>query len=70
MNVVEAPVDDFRDIGLLIERMREAGLTDVLVVGYDRNGELWTDINFVSGADGLWLLEAAKAIIMKSGNIL
>ena len=66
LRVVEAEIENKRDLETIIEHMRSAGLTDVFVLGYDRNGDFYSDVNFVGGANGLWLLEMAKKKILKT----
>ena len=46
------------------ERVLEAaitvGLTDAIVIGWDKEGELYFASSIAGGADVLWLLEKAK----------
>jgi len=64
MNVVELPVENFRDVGRVLAKTREADLTDILVIGYDEQGELWTGTNVADGPEMLWLLELARAKLL------
>lgn len=64
LTVVEAPMENRRSTERIIENMREAELSEVLVIGLDKNGNFWTDINFASGANAVWLLELCKAKVM------
>jgi hypothetical protein len=65
MNVVELPVTDFRSVECVLDRARAAGLTDILVIGWDRNRDLWTDTNVADGGAILWLLELCKARLIR-----
>ena len=66
LRVVEAEIENKRDLEPIIDRMRQAGLTDVLILGYDRSGDFYSDVNFVDGPVALWLLEMAKKMILKT----
>lgn len=55
---------DRRNIERMIDNMREAELGEVLVIGLDKNGNFWTDINFADGANALYLMELCKAKVM------
>ena len=38
----------------------DVGLTDAIVIGWDKEGELYFASSIAGGADVLWLLEKAK----------
>jgi hypothetical protein len=44
----------------VITKAAKAGLTDVLVIGYDADGEFYFAGSMADGGDALWLLELAK----------
>jgi hypothetical protein len=68
LKVVESPIESRRDIERLLARMREAGLKDVVVIGFDKDGEFWTDITFADGPTVLWLMELAKAKVLEDAS--
>jgi hypothetical protein len=68
VNIVEAPVENKRDIERVIANVRAAGLTDVVVLGYDKAGNFWADINFSDGPNALWLLELARVKVLAAGG--
>jgi hypothetical protein len=68
VNVVDAQVENRRDIERVIANMRDAGLSDVVVLGYDKVGAFWADINFSDGPNALWLLELARAKVLAAGG--
>ncbi len=65
LKVVPLPVDDARDVDLILDEASQAELSDVLVLGWTKDGEFWTSINFSDGPNALWLLELAKTKLMK-----
>lgn len=44
----------------VLEMAKEAGLTDVVVIGYDKDGDEYFASSKSDGGDVLWLLERAK----------
>jgi hypothetical protein len=68
LKVVDAPIESRRDIERLLSKMREAGLKDVVVIGYDKDGEFWTDITFADGPTALWLMELAKVKLIAAAS--
>lgn len=48
----------------IINGASKAGLTEVIVIGFDADGEFYFAANKASGADALWLLETAKRRLM------
>jgi hypothetical protein len=64
MNVVSLPVPNARDVDIVLDGAKKAVLSDVIVLGFDADGEFWSDLNFVDAGTVLVLLELAKARIV------
>lgn len=47
---------------------REAKLTNLVVVGFDKDGDFYFAANKADGANTLWLLELAKKKILEIGD--
>ena len=45
------------------------GLTDAVVVGWDRDGTLYIKTSYSDGPNVLWLLEQARDIILMEGRL-
>jgi hypothetical protein len=45
-----------------------AGLTGVMVIGWDENGELYAASSIAGGPEALWLLEMAKKDLLRIGS--
>lgn len=61
-NVVFLPVVTRLDIPVerVLDMAKAAGLTQVLILGYDADGDEYFASNTADGPDNLWLLERAK----------
>jgi hypothetical protein len=70
MNVVPLGTRNLRDLSGLWDSAERARLTDAIIIGVDQEGAFWHNANFVDGPTALWLLEYAKAMVLKSGGIL
>lgn len=46
----------------------EANLTDVFIVGYDTDGDLYTASSKADGAELLWMLELTKKRLLEIGD--
>ncbi len=44
---------------------RNAGLTDVVILGYDSEGDEWFASSVADGAEVLWLLERLKLQLLR-----
>ena len=44
----------------LLKKALAAGVTNVVIIGYDENGEFWFASSDADGGAVLWLLEQAK----------
>jgi hypothetical protein len=49
----------------IIQKASEAGLTDVVILGYDKDGEEWFASSVADGAEVLWLLERLKLQLLR-----
>jgi len=69
-NVVEANVITKLDIPVerILQGAVNAGLSDVFVIGYDAEGDLFTSFSFANGPEALWMLELAKKRLMEIGD--
>jgi hypothetical protein len=45
-----------------------AGLSDVLVIGWDEDGTLYTASSMASGPEALWLLELCRKDLLRIGS--
>jgi hypothetical protein len=43
------------------------GLSDAVVIGWDKNGDFYFAATYADGANVLWLLELAKTKLIKAG---
>jgi hypothetical protein len=67
-NVVDLPVITRLDIPpeKVLSRALEAGLTDVVVIGYDADGQEYFASSKADGKDVLWLLERGKICLLRT----
>lgn len=49
----------------IIQKAAEAGLTDVVILGYDKDGEEYFVSSVADGAEVLWLLERLKLQLLR-----
>lgn len=42
-------------------------LDSIIIIGFTRSGEFWSDATIKDGGDALWLLEEAKRRVMEAG---
>lgn len=54
-----------RDPNRVIEAARDAGLSGVVIIGYDKDGEEYFSSSYADGGDVLWLLERMKLSLLK-----
>ncbi len=52
----------------IIARATEAGLTDVVILGFDKDGEFYSAASMADGGAMLWLLELARHRLIKIGS--
>lgn len=52
----------------VIARAREAGLKQIVVIGWDANDTCFFDSNIPDGPPVLWLLEIARAALMEEAH--
>ena len=69
-NVVYAPFVTRLDIPAerVIEKAGLAGLTNVVIMGYDADGDEYFASSYASGPDVLWLLERLKLQLLTMGD--
>lgn len=48
----------------LLQKAIEAGVTNVVIIGYDTSGKLWFASSDASCGDVIWLLEVAKKLML------
>lgn len=53
----------------IIERAANADLSEVVVLGFDGDGDFFFASSKANGPDVLWLLEMAKIKLMKAGGV-
>lgn len=51
----------------LLRKALEGGVTNVVIIGYDPEGEFWFASSDADGGDVLWLLELAKRKLLDIG---
>lgn len=51
-----------------LAKAHEANLQTLVIIGFDRDGEFWSDCVADDGGDVLWLLEVAKRKVMEAGR--
>ncbi len=49
----------------ILQKAGEAGLMDVVVLGYDKNGDEYFASSVADGAEVLWLLERLKLQLLR-----
>lgn len=66
-NVVDFPGISTIDLEpqRIIEKSLNAKLTDVVVIGYDSEGNEWFASSIADGAEVLWLLERLKLQLLR-----
>lgn len=69
-NIVNLPVVTRLDLPpeRIIEAAAEAGLTDIIVIGWKDDGDFYFAGNMADGGDALWLLEMAKRKLMEAAE--
>lgn len=69
-NVIELSVVTAVDIPIdrILRRAGEANLSQVLVLGYEQDGELYTAASFASGPEMLWMLRMAEKRLIEIGD--
>lgn len=70
-NVVDLPVVTTLplDVGRILDRAKAANMSEVIVLGYDADGEFYFAASEPDGGDILWLLEVAKKKLMEAGGV-
>ena len=65
-NVIDLPVITRLDLNpdRVLDGAREK-LNDVIVMGWDKNGDLYFASSQADGGDALWLMEKAKLALME-----
>ncbi len=68
--VVELPVVTTLPIPSqrLLRKAIDGGVTNVVIIGYDPEGEFWFASSDADGGDILWLLELAKKKLLEIGS--
>lgn len=69
-NVVDLPVITRLDTApaKVFEKALAANLTDVVIVGYDGDGNFYFTSSYADGSPVVWLLEQTKHILMTVGE--
>jgi hypothetical protein len=69
-NIVNLPCVTRLDLPAerVIEALKDAGLKDLAVVGWDEAGDFYFASNLADGGDVLWLLELAKRKLMEAAG--
>lgn len=52
-------------VSRVLDMAKEEGLTEVVIIGYDKNGAEYFASSNADGADALWLLERAKKKLLE-----
>jgi len=53
---------------IMLEAATRAGLTDVIIIGWDKDGELFFSASNGNGPEALWLIEQAKRALLEDGD--
>lgn len=69
-NVVELPIVTRLDLDpqRVLAGAMEAGMTEVVIIGYDKDGDEVFRSSLADGADALWHLERAKLKLLRVGG--
>lgn len=67
-NVISLPASTNYTVEQALHSSLRENLTDVLVVGYDENGDLFIRSSKMTRAEGLFMVEKAKEWAMCGGN--
>lgn len=70
-NVVDLPIVTTLplDVGRILDRAKAANMSEVVVLGYDADGEFYFAASESDGGTILWLLEVAKRKLMEAGGV-
>jgi hypothetical protein len=49
----------------ILDQAQKAGLTEVVVLGYDKDGEEYFSSSIADGAEVIWLLERLKLQLLR-----
>lgn len=52
----------------VIDGAKEAGLTEVVILGYDADGNEYFASSYAGGGDVLWLMERMKLELLRAGE--
>ena len=68
MSIVDRPHPSRIDlpVGKILKEASEAGLTEIVICGYDRNQNEYFAASIADGAETLWLLERFKHALMRT----
>lgn len=69
-NVVDLPVITTLDLDpqRVIAKALEAGMTEVVIIGYDKDGDEYFASSVSDGGDVLWHIERAKLRLLRTGE--
>ena len=56
------------DADVMLEAASGQGLDSVIVIGWDKDGDLFFSSSMSDGPEALWLLEKAKAALLAAGG--
>lgn len=52
----------------VLDEAKAVGLTETIVIGWDKEGTMYLKTSCVDGPDMLWLIEQARDIILMEGR--
>lgn len=69
--VVDLPVITSLDLDpqRVLAAAVKAEMTQVIIIGYDKDGDEYFSSSVSDGADALWHLERAKLRLLKAGDV-
>ena len=56
------------DAKLMLEAASRADLDSVIIIGWDKDGEMFFSSSMASGHECLWLIEKAKTALLMAGE--
>lgn len=66
-NIIDLPITTRLDLdpNKVLDKAREAGMTGVVVLGYDADEDEYFASSYADGGDVLWLLERCKKMLLE-----
>lgn len=56
------------DANIMLEAATRADLDSVIIIGWDKDGDMFFSSSMGDGPECLWLMEKAKAELLKAGE--